>query len=296
MYRVGMIGLGRMGMLIARNLAERGFEIIGYRRRGSPELIEAGGTVAASPAEVAERASVLLSILPDAAAVEEVVCGEAGTLVTLRPGTVHIEMSTVDVDRKRRIREAVRGRGGDLLDCPISGSPEMVGPRLATTFASGDPASIDAVRPVLDAISGPWVYTGTFGTGASMKYIANMLLAVHTVAAAEAMVLARRSGLDLEMVQRTLDNSIAASAIWTQRGPRMRERAWSPAPGPISTLHPILEQIEARAVSAGLRAPVFTSAKAVFDQAVADGRGELDIASVHDQLAGDFARKPGEPA
>jgi 3-hydroxyisobutyrate dehydrogenase len=291
-----MIGLGKMGMPIARNLMERGFEVIGYRRSGSTELIAAGGTAAASPAEVAEQASVLLSIVPDARAVAEVVCGEAGTLTTLRPGTIHIEMSTIDVDRKALIRDAVQGRGGDLLDCPISGSPGMVGPRLATTFASGDPASVEAVRPVLDAISGPWVYTGAFGTGARMKYIASMLLAVHTVAAAEAMVLARRSGLDLELVQRTLDDSIAASAIWKQRGPLMRRRAWSPAPGPVDTLHAILEQVQDAAAAAGLDAPVFASAKTVFDKAVADGWGELDIASVHDQISGDSALSPRESA
>ncbi len=295
MYRVGIIGLGKMGLPIAHNLAGRGFEIIGYRRKGSPELIAAGGTVAASPAEVAERAEVLLSILPDAHALEEVVCGPAGTLTTLRPGTVHIEMSTVDVADKGRIRDAVRGRGGDMLDCPISGSPGMVGPRLATTFASGDPASIDTVRPVLDAISGPWVYTGPFGTGARLKYIASMLLAVHTVAAAEAVVLARRSGLDLELVQETLDNSIAASAIWKQRGPLMRQRAWSPAPGPIDTLHSILEQVEKFAADVSLDIPVFASAKAVFDKAIAEGWGELDIASVHDQVSGEAAIE-GEPA
>jgi putative dehydrogenase len=293
MYRVGIIGLGKMGMPIARNLAERGFEVVGYRRSGSPELIASGGIAAASPAEVAERADVLLSILPDAAAVEEVVCGEAGTLTRLRAGTVHIEMSTIDVGHKSRIRDTVRRRGGDLLDCPISGSPGMVGPRLATTFASGDQASVDSVRPVLDAISGPWVYTGAFGTGARMKYIASMLLAVHTVAAAEAMVLARRSGLDLELVQRTLDNSIAASAIWKQRGPVMRQRTWLPAPGPIDTLHSILGQVEDAAAATGLQTPVFTSAKTVFDKAVADGWGELDIACVHDQISGDSALTRG---
>src|SRR6266496_2929477 len=294
MYRVGIIGLGKMGMPIARNLAERGFEVIGYRRSGSPELAAAGGIVAGSSAEVAARADALLSILPDAAAVEEVICGDAGTLTMLQAGTVHIEMSTVDISQKGRIRDAVRGRGGDLLDCPISGSPGMVGPRLATTFASGDQASIDAVRPVLDAISGPWVYTGAFGTGARMKYVASMLLAVHTVAAAEAMVLARRSGLDLELVQRTLDNSIAASAIWKQRGPLMRQRSWLPAPGPINTLRPILDQIEEHATKVGLPIPVFTSAKSVFDKAVADGWGDLDIACVHDQVSGESALRRGE--
>lgn len=290
MNRVGIIGLGKMGMPIARNLMERGFEVIGYRRHPSPELVEAGGTLAASSAEVAERADVLLSIVPDERAVADVVTGPAGTLTALRKGTVHIEMSTVDVDAKSRIRDAVREKGGDMLDCPISGSPGMVAPRLATTFVSGEPASVDAVRTVLDAISGPWVYTGAFGTGARMKYIANLLLAVHTVAAAEAMVLARRSGLDLDLVQRTLDTSIASSAIWKQRGPLMRERTWSPAPGPVNTLRPILDQIEDHAAKVGLATPVFASAKSVFDKAVADGWGELDIACVHDQISGESAR------
>jgi len=295
-YRVGIIGLGRMGMPIAYNLMERGFQIIGYRRHGSPELAAAGGTVAGSAAEVAASADVLLSIVPDADAVQEVVCGEAGTLTALRAGTVHIEMSTIDVGRKSHIRDAVRAKGGDMLDCPISGSPEMVTPRLATTFASGDPASIDTVRHVLDAVSGPWVYTGPFGTGAHLKYIANLLLAVHTVAAAEALALARRSGLDLELVQRTLDSSIAASAIWKQRGPVMRNRAWSPAPGPVRTLHPILEQIEDHAASAGLSATVFAAAKEVFDKALADGCGDLDIACVHDLVSGVSALGREQPS
>jgi putative dehydrogenase len=286
MDRVGVIGLGKMGLPIAMNLMTRGFHVTGYRRSGSPELAAAGGTVAGSAAEVAAAADVLLSIVPGAEDVEEIIGGPAGTLTAMKPGTIHIEMSTIDVDRKARLRDQVRAKGGDLLDCPITGSPGMVAPRLATTFASGDQASVEAVSAVLDAISGPWVYTGAFGTGARMKYIANLLLAVHTVAAAEAVALARRSGLDLELVQRTLDNSIASSAIWKQRAPLMAERAWSPAPGPIRTLHPILEQIEDHAAQAGLPTPVFAAAKEVFDKALADGWGDLDIASVHDQISG----------
>jgi L-threonate 2-dehydrogenase len=291
MQRVGVIGLGVMGLPIARNLMERGFEVIGYRRSGSPGLAEAGGKVAGSAAEVAAAADVLLSIVPDADAVADVVSGPHGTLTAMRPGTVHIEMSTIDIGRKQEIRDAVVRRGGDLLDCPISGGPGLVATRRASTFASGEEASVDRVRPVLDAIAGPWVYTGAFGTGARMKYIANLLLAVHTVAAAEALELARRGGLDLDLVQRTLDGSIGSSAIWRQRGPVMRARAWSPAPGPISTLHPILEQIEDCADEVGLPTPVFASAKAVFDRALAAGWGDLDIASVFDQIAG--APAPG---
>jgi L-threonate 2-dehydrogenase len=291
-----MIGLGKMGLPIARNLLERGFDVVGYRRHPSTELSDAGGTVVGSAAEVAARVDVLISILPELRDVEEVICGADGTLTTMRPGTVHIEMSTLDVAGKLRLRDLVRAAGGDLLDCPISGSPGMVTPRLATTFASGERASVDRVRRVLDAISGPWVYTGAFGTGAHMKYIANMLVAVHTVATAEAMVLARRSGLDLQLVQSTLESGIASSAIWKQRGPLMQEQAWTPAPGPIDTLHPILEQIEDYLSGIGLATPVFSSAKTVFDKAVADGWGGLDIAAVHDQIAGESGLTRGEPA
>ena len=286
MDRVGVIGLGKMGLPIARNLMVRGFRVTGYRRSGSPELVKEGGDVAASPAEVAAEADVIVSIVPTADDVEEIIAGPAGTLSALRPGTVHIEMSTIDVSRKARLRDQVRAKGGDLLDCPISGSPGMVAPRLATTFASGDKTSVDRVTTILDAISGPWVYTGAFGTGAQMKYIANLLLAVHTVAAAEAMALARSSGLDLDLVQQTLDNSIASSAIWKQRAPMMAERTWSPAPGPVRTLHPILEQIEDQAARTGLSPSVFAAAKEVFDKALADGWGDLDIACVHDQVSG----------
>jgi L-threonate 2-dehydrogenase len=286
MDRVGVIGLGKMGLPIATNLIQQGFAVIGYRRSGSPELAEAGGVVAASAAEVAAAADVLLSIVPDTQAVETVIHGPEGTLKGLRPGTIHIEMSTIDVPRKARLRDEMQARGGDLLDCPISGSPGMVAPRLATTFASGERESVDQVGKVLDAISGPWVYTGPLGTGTQLKYIANLLLAVHTVAAAEAIALARRSGLDLDLVQKTLDTSIASSAIWTQRGPLMAERHYTPAPGPVATLHPILEQIEDHTIRTGLSAPVFAAAKEIFDQALADGWGDLDIACVHDQIAG----------
>ena len=142
---------------------------------------------------------------------EEVIAGPAGTLTALRPGTVHIEMSTIDVGPQDPA--AGRGPGHAAATCSTARSAAAPGwsrrggpPR----SRPGDRASVDRVAPVLDAVSGPWVYTGEFGTGARMKYIANLLLAVHTVAAAEAIALARRSGLDL---------GAGAGAPWTARSP-----------------------------------------------------------------------------
>lgn len=282
---VGVIGLGKMGLPLAGNLVERGFQVVGFQRHGAAGLVAIGGEGADSPQDLAERADVIVSILPDADALDEVVCGPSGTLRTMRAGTVHIEMSTIDVDRKRAVRDAVQRAGGDLLDSPISGSPGMVAPRAATTFVSGAKDSVEHVRGVLDALSGPWIYTGPFGAGASMKYIANLLVAIHTAAAAEALTLARSAGLDLGMVQRTLDDSIASSAILRQRGPRMAQREWLPAPGPIATLHSILRQIDATAAAAELDLPVFAAAKSLFDAAMRDGWATYDIAAVHDRVS-----------
>jgi putative dehydrogenase len=286
---VGVIGLGRMGLPIAENLLDSGFDVVGYCRSGCPAFVEAGGAMGASPAEVAERSDVLMSILPGTSEVEEVITGPGGTLAGLRAGAVHIEMSTIDPAVKHRLRDAVRSAGGDLLDAPISGSPAMVRPRRATTFASGDPDAVVRVADVLGAVSGPWVSTGELGTGAHLKYISSMLVAAHTVAAAEALVMAQRSGMDLDLVLKTLDGSIAGSALLAQRGPLMAERAWTPAPGPVETLHAILEQVDRYVAELGMPAPVFTSAKAVFDKAVADGWSQLDIACVHDQISGQQA-------
>jgi len=177
MTTVGVIGLGKMGLPIAQNLMDRGLNVVGYRRSGTSDLTALGGTGAQSPADVASASDVLLSILPDVAALREVLLGSQGTMTKLRPGTVHVEMSTLDVAEKAALRDHVRSAGGDLLDCPISGTPAMVRPRAATTFVSGEKASVDAVREVLDAISGPWVYTGAFGTAARLKYVASLLVA-----------------------------------------------------------------------------------------------------------------------
>lgn len=292
MLDVGLIGIGKMGLPIAINLIERGFSVTGFRRSGSPELVAAGGLMAESPATVAAASDVIISILPDADAVEEIVLGQHGTVTALRPGAVHVEMSTIDIDRKARLRDAVVAQGADLLDAPISGSPGMVAPRLATTFVSGDPRAADRARIVLDAIAGPWVFTGPFGTGARTKYVANLLLAVHTVAAAEAYALARAWDLDLDMLQETIGAGIGGSAIWRQRGPVMRSREWLPAPGPIATLGDILDQIEENAASMPVTLPVFAAAKRTFDRARGLDWSHLDIAAVHDLAAGIDALAP----
>jgi 3-hydroxyisobutyrate dehydrogenase len=245
-----------------------------------------------SVAAIAEDCDVVVTVLPTAEDVKSVVHGEAGILANARPGLLHLEMSTIDAGVKAKLAAELEAVGAGMLDCPISGSPNMVIDRTATLFVSGPPDSVHRARAVLEAVSGRWIYAGEFGCGTSLKYVANLLLATHMVAAAEAMVFARRSGLDLKLVQGALDDSIASSAILKQRGPLMQTQQWLPAAGPVATLQPILEQIRQCSREIHASHPVFDAARRVYEQALLEGYADCDIACVHDVLLRDFESDP----
>jgi L-threonate 2-dehydrogenase len=168
----------------------------------------------------------------------------------------------------------------------------MVTPRLATMFASGDLAHIDTVRPMRNAVSGLWVYTGPFGTGAPMKGMANLLLAAHAITDGE--TLACRSGLGLELVRGTLEGSDADRANWTHRRPWMAARAWTPAPGPVRNLRSIDEQIEGCAAMADQSVAVFASGQVAFAKALASGSGDVGTACARGQASGMSVLSPGD--
>ncbi len=211
--------------------------------------------------------------------------GPNGLLVDPRPGLVVIEMSTLLEADKRRALEAVSAAGGDLLDCPISGIPMMIKPRLATVFASGDPSVIDRAAPVLDDI-GPWQNVGPFGDGAKLKYVANLLVSVHNAVTAEAMAFAVSVGLDPQLVLDAVTGTIASSTTLERRAPMMLAGEWDQRPGPIETMHDILVQIEATAAVYDADTPVFDASKQLYDSAMADGWGSLDISSLFLRLQG----------
>ncbi len=171
-----------------------------------------------------------------------------------------------------------------MLDSPISGSAGMVAPRLATIFASGDLGRIDMVRPMRNAVSGLWVYTGPFGTGAPMTCMANLALSVHLITDGETPT--RRGGQGLEPVPGTLEGSDADSANWRQRRPRKAARARTPALGPVPTPRPIHEQIGGCAAKADSFAAAFASGQLALAKALAGGSGDVGTACARGQFPG----------
>ena len=180
-----------------------------------------------------------------------------------------------------------------MLDCPISGIPPQVVARKAVVFGSGDKQAFEACLPVLESIAGKLFYLGQFGAGIKMKCIANLLVAIHVLATAEAMAFSSKVGLDAESVVQVLSPSIAGSAQFTARAPMMSEKRYEP---PLSTIYQMEECIiiiKALAEASGSQTPLLSTAAQYYEQAIAEGLGEKDVAAMFFILSGE-ARGQGD--
>lgn len=290
---VGVVGVGTMGLPVAANLLAAGYGVVGYRRSPVPaQFLALGGTVASSPAELASRCDAVLVILPGPDALLQVVLGDTGLAAGARQGSVIVEMSTMPIAVKERCREALAQRGAAMLDAPISGMPAMVTNRTASIFGSGDEQDFATVRAVLEAVTGRVEHLGPFGAGSVTKYVAHLLLAVNTLATAEALGLARRAGVDLDRLLQVLSGTVASSAAMTARGPLMARGQYRPAPGSVATLHEGLEQVDDFARQLGALPPLLELALGLYGKARVDGHADDDIAVMIDVLASGYP--PGD--
>jgi 3-hydroxyisobutyrate dehydrogenase-like beta-hydroxyacid dehydrogenase len=198
--KLGFIGIGAMGLRIAGRLLMNGFHVITFDR--DPEkanaLLESGGTVADSIAELASEADVILSSLPNDEVVRSVYTGPQGVLEHIRPGSLIIEMSTVSPQTSRELYRLGFARGVRVLDVPVSGSTPVAEQGLLTLLGGGDEDSFNSAQSIFAAIGRQHFYLGPSGSGNSMKLVVNTLLGVGMQAIAEAIVLGENSGLDRE--------------------------------------------------------------------------------------------------
>jgi 3-hydroxyisobutyrate dehydrogenase-like beta-hydroxyacid dehydrogenase len=196
--KLGFIGVGAMGLRIARRLLKHGFSVTAFDRdvAKASALIESGGTVARSIAELASGTDVVLSSLPNDEAVRKVYIGPQGVLVNIRRGSVIIEMSTVSPETSRELYRLGSARGVSVLDVPVSGSTPAAEQGLLTLLGGGDEDSYNAVQAIFAAIGRQNFYLGPSGSGNTMKLVVNTLPGVGMQAIAEAVVLGEKAGLD----------------------------------------------------------------------------------------------------
>lgn len=283
--RVGVIGLGQIGLPVAANLVASGFEVHGFRRGDKSALTAAGGRAAASARAVAEACGIVVSCLPDPAALDDVVAGPNGLVRAARPGLVLVELSTLPLAAKEAAAERLAAAGGAMLDCPVSGVPRMVQNRQGVLFASGDKAVFDRAKPALDGFSDKVFHLGPFGTGTKMKLVANLLVTLNIMATAEAMVLGLKAGLPADLLVDALKDGAGGSLQFQVRAPIMAARAWEPALAPHAMLHKDIGLIKAFADELGCPSPLFSTARTYYEAAIEAGLAETDVASIFAVLA-----------
>ncbi len=278
---VGFIGLGVMGSAMSSHLIGAGRQVVGYDvAAGALAGHQArGGRAAASPAEVAGLASVIVTSLPSAGALRAVLAGRQG--LAGRSGLTVIETSTLAPQDKEAARQVLAEHDSCLLDCPMSGTGAQARTRDLVAYLSGDAAAKARARPVLAGLTRQVYDVGPFGNGTKLKLVANLLVAVHNLAAAEALVLAERAGLDLATVLTAVGDGAGTSRMFEVRGPAMAAGDYTRPGIQARVFDKDIAIIAAFAADLRSPTPLFTLASAFYQAALAQGHGGDDTSSIH---------------
>jgi L-threonate 2-dehydrogenase len=297
---IGIIGAGVMGFAMAKNLRAAGFRVFSYDPVDAARirLRDIGGVASGSPREVAEKCRTILFSLPSVEALTACVGGETGVAAASARDTIVVECSTLPLDVKRAAFDVLAAGGKIMLDCPVSGTGAQAARKDLVIFGSGDAAAFERSRPVMAGMSRLQRYLGAFGNGSIMKYIANLLVSIHNVAAAEAMVLGIKAGLDPSVLYDTLADSAGTSRMFEVRGPLMRDAQYEPATATIRTHLKDVDIISAFATGLRCPTPLFSAAAQPYYARAAQGFEMQDTAAVcavMEGLAGLTERKPQPP-
>jgi len=276
---IGVIGLGVMGGAFARHLAGAGWKVIGYdidagRNR---EARAAGVEIAHSADEVAQKACDVITSLPTSRAVLDVATVIARATA---PARTVAETSTLSLDDKLEVARILRDAGHTALDCPMSGTGAQAAVKDLVVYASGDPTAIERLKPAFTAFTRRVWDLGAYGNGSKMKFIANHLVAIHNAAAAEAMVLAMKAGLDADRVVEVIGSGAGTSRMFELRAPMMATNTYLPATARLAIFKKDLTVIGDFASGLACPTPLFNLSASLYTGALAMGRDAEDAAAV----------------
>ncbi|MBZ7927722.1 NAD(P)-dependent oxidoreductase [Ensifer adhaerens] len=275
---VGIYGLGIMGGAIATNLANAGFNVVGFDP--DPARLATfdvkGLTVTDDVSSIARHAWLLISSLPNETALKDTI---ADILASAPGPRTLVETSTLSLEAKLSAAESFQAAGHTFLDCPLSGTGAQARNRDLTVYASGNSTAIEAAAPVFDGFAKTWFDLGEIGNGSRMKYVANLLVAVHNVVAAEALVLAMKAGLDPHRVIEVVRHGAGGSRMFEVRGPMMAEGVYSPVTAGFPMYFKDISIIGAFASSIGVPTPLLAAVLPIY-QAAAKEHSDEDVASV----------------
>jgi len=281
METLGFIGLGIMGQPMCANLVKAGHTVIAYTRNSVrlDASVAQGALRAASNSDVGARATIIFTMLPDGPEVEEVVLGAAGVLAACKPGSLIVDMSSINPLISQRIAAACASRGVGFVDAPVSGGePKAIEGTLAMMVGASDDNFLRA-EPFLRCMGSSVTLTGPVGAGNTTKLANQIMVACNIAAMGEALTLATRCGLDPEVVFNAVKGGLAGSAVLNAKGPMLIARNFKPG----FKIH--LHQKDLRnalqtAESSHVFLPLTALVQQMLSSLIADEKGELDHSAI----------------
>lgn len=289
---VGFIGLGAMGQPMTSHLLRAGWQVVGYDV--DPDalqlFVDRGGTPARDVSDVAGTTRLIITSLPTFSAVEQVVGALSAYRSRTAGDTVLVESSTLSVGQKQAVRATAAAAGIEVFDCPVSGTSAQAAAGDLVAYLSGpDGPARESVATVMGAICRATYWMGEFGSGIRTKLVANLLVAVHTVAAAEALLLARRAGLDVDLVLDSVGDGAGSSRMLQVRGPLMAHADTETATARVDLIQKDIAAIRDLADGLGSPTPLLDASSPIYDTAADRGLAGHDAAAVYrvlDELNG----------
>lgn len=279
MKKVGFIGLGLMGSGMAGQLLAKGYDLTVWNRdtgKAQP-LVEKGVKLAASPADLASKVEVVITMLRDDAVVREILLGESGAIGAAQPGATFIDMSTVTPGMARELAAACQARNLPFLDAPVTGSKGAAASGQLGILVGGEAATLESVRDILEAMSQSITHVGPNGASAVLKLANNQLSGVFLAALGESLALCDAAGLDREMVLETL--SATATRVGGMKKPKILNRDFS-TDFALDLLHKDLTQTLQAANELTVPMPLLATAREIYQQARKAGKGGKDFSIV----------------
>jgi 3-hydroxyisobutyrate dehydrogenase-like beta-hydroxyacid dehydrogenase len=281
MQRMGFIGIGLMGSQMSRKILEAKYPLTVWNRKKEKAgaLITAGAKWADSPKAVAQASDVVITMVTDSAASEEVICGKSGVLEGAHPGLVLIDMGSIAPEMSRSIAERARAKGIPMLDAPVTGNPKVASEGKLGIMVGGPKETFDACLPIFEKMGVKIIHVGENGKGTTLKLINNLIMGVAIEAVAEALVLAAKAGIDPQKVLEITSVGGARTGAMETRGPRMIKHDFTPHFS-ISNMHKDLSGALKLAEEVGVSLPATSIAREILRAAKSQGKGDLDSCSV----------------
>jgi len=280
-WNIGFIGLGLMGKPMAQNLFTAGANMVIHNRSQIvvEELTIEGMSPSSTPCEVAKRSDVILLMLTNTPAVEMVLNGVDGVLEGLSEGNIVVDMSTTKVLSTREYSFAVRARGAEYIDAPVSGGTIGAKTGTLTIMAGGTATAIEFTKPIFDVLGSKLTRVGDVGTGQIAKAANQMIVGLNIGAVAEALTLAKKAGADPALVHQAIKGGFADSKILEVHGQRMIKNKFV-AGAHSTTQRKDMDQAIELAQSLGLKLPATSLNRDLYDQMIEAGHGNLDHAAL----------------